>query len=219
VFDSAGKRIANGCADGRVLIWDVQTRAEIACLRGHRQLVDSVSFSPDGRRLASKSSKEGIVRVWDTHTGECLETIQGSGEVEVIAAGPPKYPWRALIRGQETVIEVGSSGTAVAWFPTRLEDIATHPSGREWAGVASNHLYLIRLEGDLNPDESSTHPQSIGHWNRWWRRAVERLGRCWARPRVYDNQRSSSTGRAITVEAIWSCGRPFNYPPPPPWNH
>ena len=47
----------------------------------------------------------------------------------------------------ETVIERASDGQAIAWFPVALEHIATHPSGRVWAGSAGNRLYLIRLDG------------------------------------------------------------------------
>ena len=65
----------------------------------------------------------------------------------VIAAGAAAHPWRAIRRGLETVIERVRDGQAVAWFPAALDIIATHPSGRVWAGGVGNHLYLIRLEG------------------------------------------------------------------------
>jgi hypothetical protein len=48
------------------------------------------------------------------------------------------------------VIERVSGGENVGWFPDLLERIATHPSGRVWAGTAeaANHLYMIKLEGE-----------------------------------------------------------------------
>jgi hypothetical protein len=39
------------------------------------------------------------------------------------------------------------NGKRVAWFPVSLNPIATHPSGRTWAGDAANYLCLITLEG------------------------------------------------------------------------
>ena len=87
------------------------------------------------------------MRVWDADTGACLEVIQGRGDVAALAAGAASHPWRAIQRGLETVIERTSDGQAVAWFPAALRYIATHRSGRVWAGPVETHLYLIRLEG------------------------------------------------------------------------
>jgi len=87
------------------------------------------------------------VRVWDAESGECLAVHQGFGDVSAIAAGPPSFPWRALSRMLETVIEDAATGKAAAWFPATLGHILTHPDGRAWAGSESNHLYLIALEG------------------------------------------------------------------------
>jgi len=53
-----------------------------------------------------------------------------------------------MCRRLETVIEPVCGGEAVAWFPTAMRNIATHPSGRIWAGSGGNHVYLIQLEGD-----------------------------------------------------------------------
>jgi hypothetical protein len=75
--------------------------------------------------------------------------ILGEGDVMAIAAGAASYPWRAVLRGLETVIERASDGQATAWFPAALGNVFTHPTSRIWAGWVDNHnhLYLIRLEG------------------------------------------------------------------------
>ena len=127
--------------------------AELACLRGHDGAVTSVAFDREGRRIVS-GSDDDTVRVWDAASGDCLEVIQGFGDVAAIAAPASVFPWRAMSRNLETVIEPASGGEAVAWFPAALEHLTTHPSGRIWAGSVGNHLYLIRLEGD--PDSIPT---------------------------------------------------------------
>ena len=57
------------------------------------------------------------------------------------------FPWRAITRGLETVIDDTATAQVTTRFPQALEHIITHPSSRQWAGSAGNHLYLIALEG------------------------------------------------------------------------
>lgn len=44
---------------------------EIVCIKGHSHYVKSVSFSPDGRRLAS-SACDQTIRIWNSETGMVL---------------------------------------------------------------------------------------------------------------------------------------------------
>jgi len=50
-------------------------------LVGHRATVWSVSFSPDGRRLAT-ASEDGTCKIWDSRTGACLATLLPPGPYE-----------------------------------------------------------------------------------------------------------------------------------------
>ena len=45
-------------------MWDVHTAERSASLAGHESWVRSVTFSPDGARIAS-GSYDGTVRIWD----------------------------------------------------------------------------------------------------------------------------------------------------------
>ncbi|MFI5458011.1 MAG: DUF4062 domain-containing protein [Isosphaerales bacterium] len=153
-IDREGRRIVSGSHDKTVRVWDADSGAELACLRGHEGPVENVVFDHEGRRIISGSWIDKTVRVWDAATGDCLEVIQGFGDVAAIAAPASVFPWRAMSRNLETVIEPASGGEAVAWFPAALEHLATHPSGRIWAGTVNNHLCIIKLEGEPDPKPS-----------------------------------------------------------------
>jgi len=48
----------------RIRLWDTHSWQESENLHGHTDLVNSVSWSPDGARLAS-SSRDHQVKIWD----------------------------------------------------------------------------------------------------------------------------------------------------------
>jgi len=63
-------------------------RPEMALQIGHRDGIESMAFSPDGRTLVS-GSRDRTVDVWDARTGELRRTLAGhGGPVHSVAVSP-----------------------------------------------------------------------------------------------------------------------------------
>ena len=62
-------RIATGCDDGFVGIWDYEQGALVHRLDGHRKQISELVYAPGGKLLAT-ASHDGTLRLWDADTGE-----------------------------------------------------------------------------------------------------------------------------------------------------
>src|SRR5262249_45595675 len=59
-----------------IKLWDMPTDREIANLLGHGKWITGLSFSPDGKILAS-CSHDNTVKLWDLNTSKELATLKG----------------------------------------------------------------------------------------------------------------------------------------------
>lgn len=63
-FSPNGQLVAASSSNSIVYIWDVETGNRLETLRGHRDSVHSVAFTPDGKQLVS-GSLDKTLKYWD----------------------------------------------------------------------------------------------------------------------------------------------------------
>ena len=85
---SLDSRIASASYDPTIRLWDASTGEELHTLKGHTNVVTSVTFSPDGKRIASASG-DGTVKLWDVVTGRETATFtEHTKGVRTVAFSP-----------------------------------------------------------------------------------------------------------------------------------
>ena len=88
-----------GSAGEEIRLWNAHTGEHLKTLTGHKDVISSVVFSPDGNLIVSgdwyspgyyrSGAWVGDIYVWDAHTGEHLKTLKGhTGGVSSVAVSP-----------------------------------------------------------------------------------------------------------------------------------
>lgn len=83
------------CGEGGLILWDALAGTTIRVFKpeGHTSGVNTVSWSPDGKHIAS-GGNDSFVRLWDTATGQLQATLQqaevpnGASAIDALAWSP-----------------------------------------------------------------------------------------------------------------------------------
>lgn len=89
-FSPGGQWLATGggVAGQEILVYDLITGSQAFTLTGHSNWIENVTFSADGRLLASASVDE-TVKLWDVTTGLMKSTLAGhTGQLGGVALSP-----------------------------------------------------------------------------------------------------------------------------------
>jgi len=151
-FSPDGKRIAS--TDGNdIQVWDVSSCKELMTLSGHESAIWSMSYSPDGTKIAS-GGRDKTVRVWDAMTGVEIMTLRGHGDeaaewyentVSSVAFSPDGK--RIIVSGSfNNTVRIWDVETGVKVMTLEqtqwVSDIAFSPDGKQIASAGAHSLLI-----------------------------------------------------------------------------
>lgn len=100
-FDASGTRLVSGSRDSNVILWDLVEEVGVSRLRSHRDQVTGVKFLDEKKLITC--AKDGLVKIWDLESRDCIETRVGGSEV-----------W-AMDVYSDTVMTVGREKEVKVW--------------------------------------------------------------------------------------------------------
>jgi WD40 repeat protein len=156
----------NTCTHGEMILWDLETEAELRRFAGHVGWVNTVAFSPDGKTALSGSG-DGSLILWDVETGEVVRHFRDhSGGVNSIAFGLEGHTALSGSDDATLILWDVTTGEAIHRFEGHsggVNSVAFSPDGQTaLSGSADTTLILWdiasgeavhRFEGHINEVE------------------------------------------------------------------
>lgn len=162
-FSADGSRVAASCAKGSsddesnlIRVWEKATGRELARLKGHTREVRWVTFSPNGKTLAS-AGFDGTIRTWD---------IDNRKQIRSITAHKDGYAERVFfLSGDQQLVSCGGNtngqnGSLAIWNASNGKEI------RAWHGAGANGLIALAVSPNGTQFASGGRDKTVRLWKR-----------------------------------------------------
>ncbi|KAI0046388.1 hypothetical protein FA95DRAFT_1679826, partial [Auriscalpium vulgare] len=130
----------------------IQMFRQFRLCRGHTYYVNSVAFSPDGRRIVSGSA-DNTIRIWDAETGQPVGTPR-KGHTDFVLSV-------AFSPDGTRVISGSSDRTVCIWDAETGQPVGTSPP---WTGH-TDYVLSVAFSPDGRHVVSSSHDDTIRIWD------------------------------------------------------
>jgi WD40 repeat protein len=157
-----------------VFLWDAASGELVRQLTQATGAVQSVTWSPDGRRLAS-GGFDRLVRVWEAASGDLVLTCEGQGSPINAVAWSPDGRW--LASGADDAGWIGMEDAVCLWDATTgtlLRRLPGHNRVARAVAWAPEGRRLASAGGDLYAGESYR-PEDPDYKIRIWEAATGHL--------------------------------------------
>jgi WD40 repeat protein len=146
---SVNSQLASSSADCTVRLWNtsekhVRNLATAQILQGHTSTVNSITWSPDGKQVASGSADKTI-HLWDAESGRKLRVLSGHTHSIMSVAWSPDSKLLASGSRDHTVrLWEAKSGRELYPFQHQADimSVAWSPDSRLLASGSGNHVRL-----------------------------------------------------------------------------
>ena len=101
-IDPAQQRVAFGCRDTRVILYDLEDYSLIKALIGHTMAIFSLQYSPNGEYLVS-GSRDAQLKIWDNKTYTLIQNIPAHLFAVNHIAFHPTLPYFATASMDKTI--------------------------------------------------------------------------------------------------------------------
>jgi WD40 repeat protein len=119
-----GYRNSDPLEPGEVKVWDAQSGGELLTLKGQKRFVNAVTYSPDGKRLATLS-RDNSVKVWDAQTGQELLSLPVQIRAGGAVAFSPDGKRLASSNQPPNITGPGEAGEIKLWDAQTGEELFT----------------------------------------------------------------------------------------------